>query len=125
MQTGAVPALSPSEALARADVIVYDKPRNEFASNRSSASTLRPSRRSNLSCRWLETDANVPAQYDLGHGRCKLEGTWLKTNKVLASQRLGIVFIERWGKMLRSGRRSGIIRAEGYLSTAAHCCSRR
>ena len=69
----------------------------------------------------IETDPEVLAQYELGHvWQRKGTGPWENTCDVLASQQLGILFIERCWKLLSSGGRLGIILPEGYLSTAAY-----
>lgn len=71
--------------------------------------------------RTVETHADVLAKYDLGHvWRRNGSGRWEVTDKVLPSQQLGILFIERCWKMLRTGGRLGIIWPEGYLSTTAY-----
>lgn len=70
--------------------------------------------------RTIETRKTVLANYDLGHEWVKKKGRWEKTEKVLVSQQLGILFIERCFKLLADGGRMGIILPEGYLCTASY-----
>ena len=69
-----------------------------------------------------EKRAQVLEAYELGHQWVPGDapGAWVMTNDVAKSQQLGILFIERCWKMLRSGGRLAIILPEGYLSTVAH-----
>lgn len=70
----------------------------------------------------LENRANVLQSYDLGHlwtfdaNRKK----WNKTETILDSQQLGILFIERCFKLLAPGGRMAIILPEGYLCTGSY-----
>lgn len=70
----------------------------------------------------LENRASVLQSYDLGHqwtfdvNRKK----WNKTEAILDSQQLGILFIERCFKLLAPGGRMAIILPEGYLCTASY-----
>lgn len=68
----------------------------------------------------LETRKHVLKNYDLGHLWNKEDGIWHKTDQVLDSQQLGILFIERCYKLLAEGGRLGIILPEGYLCTASY-----
>lgn len=70
--------------------------------------------------RTLETDPQVLAQYDLGHIWIFECGKWKKTDQLLDSQQLGILFIERCFKLLVEGGKIGIILPEGYLCTASY-----
>jgi type I restriction enzyme M protein len=70
--------------------------------------------------RTIEENQHALAQYDLGHAWRKNGDVWSMTDDVLASQQLGILFIERCWKMLRPDGRLGIILPEGYLSTDAY-----
>jgi type I restriction enzyme M protein len=70
--------------------------------------------------RTLETDPKVLAQYDLGHAWAFEGGKWKKTDQLLDSQQLGILFIERCFKLLVEGGKIGIILPEGYLCTASY-----
>ena len=70
--------------------------------------------------RTVETRRAVLAAYDLGHDWEKVEGRWQKTDRVLDSQQLGILFIERCYKLLAEGGRLGIILPEGYLCTPSY-----
>ncbi|MDO4665438.1 MAG: N-6 DNA methylase [Actinomycetaceae bacterium] len=71
--------------------------------------------------RTLEKRESVLKAYDLGY---KWEeddsGLLSRTDEVLPSQQLGILFIERCWKMLVDGGRLGIILPEGYLSGARY-----
>jgi len=66
-----------------------------------------------------EKRAEILKEYDLGHvwETGNEPGTWNMTKEIAKSQQLGILFIERCWKMLRSGGRLAIILPEGYLST--------
>ncbi len=76
--------------------------------------------------RTIETSRAVLKEYDLGHlWKKETDGNWTKTDDVLDSQQLGILFIERCWKMLHPGGRLGIILPEGYLSTSSHGYVRR
>jgi type I restriction enzyme M protein len=76
--------------------------------------------------RTLETHKDVLAQYDLGHVWHRDDtGVWAMTDEILPAQQLGILFVERCWKMLRSGGRLGIIWPEGYLSTTAYTYVRK
>jgi type I restriction enzyme M protein len=76
--------------------------------------------------RTVETSQAVLKEYDLGHlWKRESAGNWTKTDDVLDSQQLGILFIERCWKMLLPGGRLGIILPEGYLSTPSHGYVRR
>jgi len=71
----------------------------------------------------IEKRAQVLDEYDLGHQweeAGDAPGRWVMSDTTAKSQQLGILFIERCWKMLRSGGRLAIILPEGYLSTAAH-----
>lgn len=70
--------------------------------------------------RTIETRQSVLACYDLGHEWVKINNQWEMTDKVLASQQLGILFIERCFKLLADGGRMGIILPEGYLCTSSY-----
>ena len=71
--------------------------------------------------RTIETRPSVLMHYDLGHLWKFEDGKWHKTEELLPSQQLGILFIERCYKLLaeESGR-LGIILPEGYLCTASY-----
>ena len=71
--------------------------------------------------RTIETRPSVLTHYDLGHLWKFEDGKWHKTEELLPSQQLGILFIERCYKLLaeESGR-LGIILPEGYLCTASY-----
>lgn len=71
--------------------------------------------------RTIETRPNVLKYYDLGYLWKFEDGKWKKTDELLPSQQLGILFIERCYKLLaeESGR-LGIILPEGYLCTASY-----
>ena len=70
----------------------------------------------------VEKRAHVLGAYDLGRQWVAGDtlGSWVRTDAVMKSQQLGILFIERCWKMLRPGGRLAIILPEGYLATAAH-----
>ncbi|MEW6562207.1 MAG: N-6 DNA methylase [Pseudomonadota bacterium] len=69
----------------------------------------------------IEKRQTVLQNYDLGHVWEKVGGTWKKTDQLLPSQQLGILFLERCYKMLTSqGGRLAIILPEGYLCTASY-----
>lgn len=68
----------------------------------------------------LETRKSVLKEYDLGYVWVPSETGWIKTDKVLDSQQLGILFIERCFKLLAEKGRMGIILPEGYLCTASY-----
>lgn len=70
--------------------------------------------------RTAESDQLTLAAYDLGHVWRYNAGKWEMTSEVMASQQLGILFVERCWKLLRTGGRLGIIWPEGYLSTASY-----
>lgn len=70
--------------------------------------------------RTVETRRDVLANYDLGHLWINEDGVWRKTETILGSQQLGILFIERCFKLLGEGGRMGIILPEGYLCTASY-----
>lgn len=70
--------------------------------------------------RTLETRQSVLKEYALGHVWTNDNGKWIKTDKVLESQQLGILFIERCHKLLAEKGRMGIILPEGYLCTASY-----
>lgn len=70
--------------------------------------------------RTLETRKSVLKNYDLGHEWVREGDLWKMTAKVLESQQLGILFIERCFKLLADGGRMGIILPEGYLCTASY-----
>ena len=70
--------------------------------------------------RTVEPRREVLANYDLGHLWENEDGVWRKTDTVLDSQQLGILFIERCYKLLGEGGRIGIILPEGYLCTASY-----
>jgi len=68
----------------------------------------------------VETRPEVLAAYDLGHEWINEDGKWKKTNKVMESQQLGILFIERCFKLLIDNGKLGIILPEGYLCTPSY-----
>jgi type I restriction enzyme M protein len=68
----------------------------------------------------IETRKSVLKHYDLGHEWLCRDGVWKKTDTVLESQQLGILFIERCFKLLADGGRMGIILPEGYLCTPSY-----
>ena len=68
----------------------------------------------------VESDPDVLAKYDLGHVWVSEGGKWTKTDQILDSQQLGILFIERCFKLLDDGGKLGIILPEGYLCTASY-----
>lgn len=71
--------------------------------------------------RTLETRATVLAHYDLGHVWICDNGRWTKTENILPSQQLGILFLERCYKLLaEDGGRLGVILPEGYLCTSSY-----
>lgn len=71
--------------------------------------------------RTLETRASVLKHYDLAHTWTFTNGKWIKTQEVMHSQQLGILFIERCYKLLaKDGGRLGIILPEGYLCTSSY-----
>lgn len=70
--------------------------------------------------RTVESDPKVLEQYDLGHVWIQEGGSWKKTDQLLDSQQLGILFIERCFKLLVDGGKVGIILPEGYLCTASY-----
>lgn len=70
--------------------------------------------------RTVETRKSVLANYDLGHEWTKEDGVWKRSDRVLESQQLGILFIERCFKLLADGGRMGIILPEGYLCTPSY-----
>ncbi len=71
--------------------------------------------------RTVEQRADVLRNYDLGHvWEQDPNGRWVKTDKLLPYQQLGILFIERCWKALVLGGRMGIILPEGYLCTATY-----
>lgn len=71
--------------------------------------------------RTLETRPAVLSKYDLGHVWKFENGTWIKTDELLPSQQLGILFIERCYELLAEGSgRVGIILPEGYLCTPSY-----
>jgi type I restriction enzyme M protein len=77
--------------------------------------------------RSIENRAAVLKEYDLGH-RWEYDAsnlTWTKTDDLLPSQQLGILFIERCYKMLANKGRLGIILPEGYLCTPTYGYVRR
>ena len=67
----------------------------------------------------IETRHDVLVNYDLGHiwEFNDSDNKWYKTDSVMASQQLGILFIERCYKLLPAGGRMAIILPEGYLCT--------
>lgn len=71
--------------------------------------------------RTLETRASVLKHYDLGHVWKFEKGKWKKTEEILPSQQLGILFIERCYNLLaEDSGRLGIILPEGYLCTPSY-----
>ncbi|MCW2108016.1 UNVERIFIED_ORG: type I restriction enzyme M protein [Rahnella aquatilis] len=70
--------------------------------------------------RTVETRKKVLEKYDLGHVWVSKNGVWTKTEEVMQSQQLGILFIERCWKLLAEKGRMGIILPEGYLCTASY-----
>ena len=70
--------------------------------------------------RTVENRPSVLKEYDLGHVWEFKEGNWVKTDNLLESQQLGILFIERCFKLIVDGGRLGIILPEGYLCTASY-----
>jgi len=70
--------------------------------------------------RTVETGPLVLSQYDLGHQWVLDNGKWIQTGKLLESQQLGILFIERCFKLLVEGGKMGFIVPEGYLCTASY-----
>ncbi len=70
----------------------------------------------------IETRPSVLTHYNLGH-QWEFSGEqcrWVMTDRVLPSQQLGIIFIERCYKLLSYGGRLGIILPEGYLCTTGY-----
>jgi type I restriction enzyme M protein len=53
----------------------------------------------------IETRQAVLKNYDLGHEWIKQGSNWRKTERVLDSQQLGVLFIERCFKLLADGGR--------------------
>jgi type I restriction enzyme M protein len=77
--------------------------------------------------RTVELRDDVLSQYDLGH-IWEVDyhtGEWTKTDEILPSQQLGILFIERGYRMLADGGRMAIIVPEGYLCTQSYGYIRR
>lgn len=70
--------------------------------------------------RTVESRSEVLSEYDLGHEWVLSNGEWEKTETILESQQLGILFIERCFKLLADGGRMGIILPEGFLCTATY-----
>jgi type I restriction enzyme M protein len=71
--------------------------------------------------RSIESRPTVLGEYDLGHIWTRnASGAWRKTEKLLDSQQLGILFIERCFKLLSNGGRMAIILPEGYLCTPSY-----
>jgi type I restriction enzyme M protein len=70
----------------------------------------------------LEKRPEVLKEYDLGHRweYTSILKSWIKTEDILPSQQLGILFIERCYKMLSDRERLGIILPEGYLCTTIY-----
>lgn len=69
----------------------------------------------------VERRPEVLKHYDLGHQWKFDSGKWKKTTAILASQQLGILFLERCFKLLSAdGGRLSIILPEGYLCTASY-----
>ena len=77
--------------------------------------------------RTLERRREVLVNYDLGHvWRFDPDaGTWARTDAVMDSQQIGILFIEKCWKLLNEGGRMAIILPEGYLATASYGYVRR
>lgn len=76
--------------------------------------------------RSVERRPSVLKHYDLGHvWEQRKDGSWVKTDSLLPSQQLGILFIERSVKMLAAKGRLGIILPEGYLCTPMYGYVRR
>lgn len=75
----------------------------------------------------VERRHEVLKHYDLGHEWEQDQETkaWSKTDRVLPSQQLGILFIEKCFKLLSLGGRLAIILPEGYLCTASYGYVRR
>jgi len=67
----------------------------------------------------IENRSPVLKEYDLGYVWRRNDATreWYKTEEILESQQLGILFIERCFKLLANGGRMAIILPEGYLCT--------
>lgn len=70
--------------------------------------------------RTVETRKAILKHYQLGYLWEQIDGKWVKTDQVLESQQLGILFIERCFKLLADEGRMGIILPEGYLCTASY-----
>lgn len=70
--------------------------------------------------RTIETRADILRKYDLAHVWIYENGLWKKTEELMPSQQLGILFIERCFKLLADGGRLGIILPEGYLCTNSY-----
>lgn len=71
--------------------------------------------------RTVEDRATVLDEYDLGHQwEQDASGVWRITNKLMAKQQLGLLFIERCYKLLADGGRLAIILPEGYLCTSSY-----
>jgi type I restriction enzyme M protein len=69
----------------------------------------------------VERRSDVLKNYDLGHKWIQKNGVWAKTNDLLPSQHLGILFLERCYKLLSDeGGRLAIILPEGYLCTDSY-----
>jgi len=68
----------------------------------------------------LEKRQGVLEHYDLGFVWKIDNGIWERTDELLNSQQLGILFIEKCFKMLHDGGRVAIILPEGYLCTPSY-----
>ncbi|WIK99135.1 N-6 DNA methylase (plasmid) [Bacillus bombysepticus] len=70
----------------------------------------------------IENRKSVLQHYDLGYKWIFNEdsGEWEKTEEILKSQQLGILFIERCFKLLANEGRVAIILPEGYLCTPSY-----
>lgn len=76
--------------------------------------------------RTLEKRPEVLVHYDLGHDwEYDTKSGWTQTDNVSESQQVGILFIERCWKLLRTGGKLAIILPEGYLATSAYGYVRR
>jgi type I restriction enzyme M protein len=68
-----------------------------------------------------ESRTEVLRNYDLGHVWAQdQDGRWTKTDNLLPTQQLGILFIERCYKLLGPNGRMAIILPEGYLCTSRY-----
>ena len=69
----------------------------------------------------IEKRPEVLREYDLGHiWEQDAAGKWIKTDALVQSQQLGLLFLERCYKLLDERGRLAIILPEGYLCTPSY-----